>query len=266
MSHGSPEGAGRGGFTLLEITITIAILGVIMTIVYGVFAQTLSAKARTEEVSDEFTSARSALGRITQDLSNARVTGGSGTPAASGTPGTAQAQPTPTPASSKAFLPQLGLFLGRPRSEQRMPVDDLAFTATIRRPTAITYGATDSGIVHYFLARLPETESLGLFREAIYSLSGEAFDPDEPNPAYTTLVLPNVIGLQFRFFDGKEWGGEWDSTNSRDFAAAPFAVEVTLTASNPRGEAETYQTAVDLPLLTKNRAPEPAAASAGATR
>jgi hypothetical protein len=148
------------------------------------------------------------------------------------------------------------MFLGRPRTEQRVAIDDLAFTTTIRRPTAITYGATDSGIVHYFLAALSdETPLLGLFREAIYSLSGESFDPDKPNPASTTLVLPNVVGLEFRYFDGRDWVAEWDSSQPRSFAPAPFAVQVTLTTSNERGQTESYRTAVDLPMLSRNRPP-----------
>lgn len=252
------------GFTLLEITITLAILGVVMTLVYGVFTQTITAKNHTEEVGEQFTSARSALARITQDLLNARQGAAAALPAgqrnANDPPAQPQSRPvaTPTPSNSRVYLPQLGLFLGRARSEHRVPLDDLAFSATVRRPTALTYGATDVGIVHYFLAPISDDarDRLGLFRETVFSLSGEGFDPDRPNAATTTLVLPDVVALDFRFFNGKEWGEEWDSTNPRDFAVAPLAVEIELAVASPGATPETYRTAVDLPMLLKNRATE----------
>src|SRR5262245_66664730 len=62
------------GFTLLEITVTLAILGVVLSIVYGVFAQTIAAKELAERRGDESAGARSALTRMTQDLQNARAT------------------------------------------------------------------------------------------------------------------------------------------------------------------------------------------------
>ncbi len=251
-----------GGFTLLEISITLAILGVVMTLVYGVFSQTIAGKAHTEEVGEEFTSARAALARISQDLSSARENGGGGaTPkkddgeSVQSPPG--RAMPTPTPAGSKTFLPQFGLFIGRPRTEHRMPLDDVAFTATVRRPSAVTYAAADSGIVHYFVAPLSDqTDDLGLFREVIYGLTGQQLDLDRPDLGSTTLVLPNVVGLEFHYYDGKSWGTEWDSTNARNFAPSPFAVEVGLAVRNAGGDVETYRTAVDLPLRTANRTPE----------
>ena len=45
--------AKRSGFTLLEITITLAILGVVMSIVFGVFAQTIAGKEHAESRAEE---------------------------------------------------------------------------------------------------------------------------------------------------------------------------------------------------------------------
>ncbi|HUE38679.1 MAG TPA: prepilin-type N-terminal cleavage/methylation domain-containing protein [Candidatus Binatia bacterium] len=41
------------GFTLLEITVTLAILGVVFSIVYGVFSQTVAGKELAERRGDE---------------------------------------------------------------------------------------------------------------------------------------------------------------------------------------------------------------------
>jgi hypothetical protein len=158
------------------------------------------------------------------------------------------------------YVPDRGLFLGRVRVENGVPLDDVAFTTWLRRPTAITFAATDFGIVHYFVAPLaPESERLGLYRETIYALAGDSFDPDQANPANSTLVLAGVSGFDLRFFDGRDWIQEWDSIDARKFAPAPLAVEVTLGVTNAQGETETYETAIDIPLMRYLQGPRFAA-------
>ena len=192
------------GFTLLEITITLAILGVVLTIIYGVFAQTIAAKELAERRADDDAGARSALTRMTQDLQNARAT-------LSVVPGQSQAPapgatPAPRAAGSPKALPDRALFLGRVRTDGGVPIDDVAFTTIVRRPAAAAFAGADLGIVHYFIAQLsPQSPILGLYRETTFSLSGEEFDPDKANPASSVLILPGVSGLDYRYFDGKDW-------------------------------------------------------------
>jgi len=233
------------GFTLLEITVTLAILGVIMTIVFGVFAQTMAGKEHAEQRGEELAAARAALARITADLGNVRIPGAARRMTA------AAPRPTPTPIGDAGLIrPETGLFLGRIRTDHRVAVDDLAFSALLRRPTAITYAASDLGIVHYFVDTSSEDPTQrGLYREAIYSLASESFDPDKPNLGATMLMLPGVVGLDLRYFDGTQWVDGWDSTDTQNFGPAPFAVQIHLTVMNERGEAETYQTAIDLPTM-----------------
>jgi general secretion pathway protein J len=242
------------GFTLLEIMVTLAILGIVLSIVYGVFSQTIAGKELAERRADETSNARAALGRIALDLQSARpqtvATPAPPTPPAGTTP-------SPTPPGPTTYVPDRGLFLGRVRTESGVPLDDVAFTTWLRRPTAITFGATDFGIVHYFVARVePESERLGLYRETIYSLAGDSFDPDKPNLANSTLIIAGVSGFDLRFFDGQDWVQEWDSTDSRNFAPAPLAVEVTLGVTNEQGENETYETAIDVPLVRYLKGPQ----------
>ena len=243
------------GFTLLEIVITLGILGIVIVVIYGVFARTLAAKEHTESRAEEFSSARAALNRIVADLQTAQVNpAGASEPASAATPGAPPSAPTPspTPASgnSQLFPADQQLFLARARSQGGVALDDLAFSAFLRRPTAITFSAVDLGIVHYFVDALaPDSPRLGLYREALYSLSGDALDPDKPNPASSVLLVEDVAGFELRFFDGKDWGPEWNSTDTRNFAAAPRAVQMALTIAK-EGSVEAYQTAIDLPMAS----------------
>ncbi|MBI2962523.1 MAG: prepilin-type N-terminal cleavage/methylation domain-containing protein [Deltaproteobacteria bacterium] len=249
------------GFTLLEITVTLAILGLVLSIVYGVFARALSSKDLAEGRADRAAAVRSALASMTRDLTLARPRGGVGSAPAPAA-GSSRA-PTPPPRTA-LFPPRQGLFLGRLRAAGDAALHDLAFSAFLRRPTAITFGATDLGVVHYFVSPLGEdADRLGLYREALFSLTGDAFDPDEAHVESTTLVLPDVLGLDLRFFDGRDWGPEWDSTDPRRFAPAPLAVEITLTVGDERGRPATYRTAIDLPMAAP-AAPRLAAPPGGA--
>ena len=238
---------GRRGFTLLEITVTLGILSVVLAIVYGVFSQTIGGKELAERRAEEAAGARGALARIARDLESAR-------PITSTNPAAPQAAaagpaPTPRPTGGSMLLPHRGLFPGRVRTEGGATLGDLAFTTFLRRPTATTFTASDLGIVHYFVAAHgPQSGALALYRETVLSLTGDGFDPDNANPAASTMILAGVDSLDFRFFDGTDWVEAWDSADSRNFAPAPLAVEITLSLVDEDGNSERYVTAVDVPM------------------
>jgi general secretion pathway protein J len=235
------------GFTLLEITVTLAILGIVLSIVYGVFSQTVAGKELAERRADDASNARAALARIAYDLQSARPQILRTEAPAAPPPGST---PTPTPSGPATYVPDRGLFLGRVRTENGVPLDDVAFTTWLRRPTAVTFSAIDFGIVHYFVARMaPKSEQLGLYRQTLFSLAGDSFDPEKADPGNATLVLAGANLFDLRYFDGRDWIEEWDSTDQRKFGPAPLAVEVTLGVTNEQGETENYQTAIDIPLM-----------------
>lgn len=223
------------GFTLLEITITMAILGVVIAIVYGVFARTLATKEYVETQADEGALARALVTRITRDLRSVA-------------PKVSLAVPTPPRGVTRAV--QSALFVCKKHTEGGVPLDELAFTAFVPRPASLAASATDFATVHYFVLPDPaHPQRRGLYRETVYGLSGEIYDPDRPNPAGTVEIADDVVGLQFSFFDGKNWGEEWDSTDPRNFGPAPQAVQIVLQVRDDRGAVDVFHTAVDLPIV-----------------
>ena len=82
---------------------------------------------------------------------------------------------------------------------------------------------------------------------------GLSTTPDENS----VLVAPEVVGVEFRFWDGEEWVTEWDSEEMSGF---PRAIEVQLLidpdieqtrrSGNPieREEMELHRTVIDLPI------------------
>ncbi|MEA2626238.1 MAG: hypothetical protein QOD06_2283 [Candidatus Binatota bacterium] len=254
------------GFTLLEITITLAILGVVLVVVYGVFAQTLASKEHVETKVELSSTARVVLDRIIRDLEGAvgRLELRPAAVAAS----SAAPPPTPTPAAPGAAgvvppqsAPEL-LFVARDHTEGSVPFDELAFSAFVPRATGRGTAATDLATIHYFV--VPNEEhpaSRALYREAQSSLAGVAFDAERPDPGQTALLLDHIAGLRFRFFDGKEWVEEWDSNDGRRYAKMPLGVEITLLVWSDDEQVESYHTAVDLPMAAElGRGPQVARA------
>jgi hypothetical protein len=47
---------------------------------------------------------------------------------------------------------------------------------------------------------------------------------------YEELLAPEVVALEFRYFDGAELLDEWDSTAAKNL---PLAVEISLAVANP---------------------------------
>jgi hypothetical protein len=70
------------------------------------------------------------------------------------------------------------------------------------------------------------------------------------------VILEGVTELDFRFFDGTDWLLNWDSSDSRKFAAAPLAVEIALSTLDQRGDAQRYVTSVDLPMSRSLKNPQ----------
>ena len=242
----------RAGFTLLEITVAIAVFGVLAAAAYGVFARVLDSKQRVEARADEAAVARTTLGRIVRDIRAATLRstarprtpgGGVSAPVTAAAP--AGTSPTPVAGSATAATPG---FVSIDHTEGQVPFDEVAFTAIVRRPLSLAATASDMAIVHYFLR--PEERRLGrfiLYRESLSLLSGESFDIASPNPEWTAAIVGGVAGLRFRFFDGTEWIEEWSSVAGPHVGRAPLAVEMSLALEGSDGVVETYRTAVDLP-------------------
>ncbi|MGH7859927.1 MAG: type II secretion system protein GspJ, partial [Candidatus Binatia bacterium] len=220
--------------------ISIAILAVVIAVVYGVFARTLSAKEYAESRSAEGATARAILNRVIRDLQAVTARSSSRLP-----------QPTPSPDRDRA-LPQAVqqiLFLSANHVESGVPFDDLAFSAIVRRPSAGPLSSSDLAVVRYFVEQDPANpRRRALFRETIFSLSGQVFDLENPDPSSTVRLLDGIAGLDFRFFNGREWIQEWDSGDPRSYGPVPHAVEVALALWDAEGEAQVFRTAVDLPI------------------
>lgn len=238
------------GFTLLEVAVTVGVLGIVVMVAYGVFARVLEAKQITEARAEESAEARTFLGRLTSELRTASLgSRGRGTPGASG--GRPIGAPSVTPRTAEGA--PVG-FVSVDRTSASTPQDEIAFSTVVRRPVSLAARASDLGVVHYFLR--PEgnrRDRSVLYRESVPSLSEESIDLASPSPEASHAMLRGVAGLRFQFFDGEEWLEEWNSNEGRLLGRLPLGVRIWIAIEGPDGEVVSWHTAVDLPAARRTQ-------------
>lgn len=70
-------------------------------------------------------------------------------------------------------------------------------------------------------------------------------DPD-PEPGDWQLISPDVVGLDYEWFDGTDWLPDWDSVARGDENPLPLAARIVMTVERQDGAQETLETAVTL--------------------
>lgn len=206
------------GFTLLEVLVASAILSLVLAAVYGVFSQTLSSKRFVEDRAERARAARIALLRIGEDLQSA----------------------LPPTASYLRFV-------GETRLSREYPEDTLSFTTLTRTASTNRVPEGDLNTIGYALEPDPtDITQKQLVRRVRFSLATESRSAEETAP-----LLPQVRGLRFRFFNGRNWQQDWKPENTQE--GLPQALEATVYVADRRGEVAQFATVFTLPLASKKR-------------
>ena len=241
----------RRGFTLIEVLVATAILGIILTTVYGVVARTLQTKNRAEARADLYAAGREAILKMAYEV-------------------------------EAALPPTRGTvwFWGVP-GEGRVPTDAVQFMTVIRRQYSAIQNRGGRAKVSYSLDPMPNVPNLFALRrqEELLrpDLSGEAAadgtdtgtagsTADEagapaPPPVIAAHLLDRVAGLRVRYLDPStgSWTESWDTegeVRAGDAAPTlPAAVEMVLFLADEDGGVHDFGTIVDLPLANLQPTP-----------
>lgn len=211
----------KRGFTLFEILITLSILGVVLSIIYLTFNQSMLVMAAMEERAETVEKGRLILERMSRELRNTFIS-------------------TTAPAAHPF---RFGL-IGQPHQEKELYRDRLDFTA-LAPPGGDSWENT--GYIQeigYFLDYAPGSEGLTLFRR-----QDEAKDGDILRGGIIQPLCPKVQELSFLFFD--QAGGkhkEWNSLEGARKGSLPARVEIKLVIEDGQGKNQVFQTQVFLPL------------------
>jgi general secretion pathway protein J len=234
----------RRGFTLLEILIATAILGIVMATIYGVLARALAAKNHSEERAELYAAGREVVLKIADELEGALP---------------------PSPRGNIGFIGVAG--------SGQVPADAVQFALVVRRPAGLTQARSGRALVSYSLDPMNDASNLFALRrqeemltesppeESSESADAEPADAAPAPAAIAAWIIDRVVGLRFRYLDPQtgDFVDSWDTTAERAPNEPPIglpgAVEVTLFLADNNGGVHDFGTIVDLPLA--NLSPTP---------
>lgn len=210
------------GMTLLEIMVSIAILGMVAVLIYGAF-DSLSRGKKGEGMRAERTrQGRDALARMVRDLSGAYLS--------------FHNPPNQTLQVRRTqFVGESGAF------------DRLDFTAFAHRRYEKDAKESDQSEIGYFVVKDPDVDGkMDLVRR-------EQSPPDMETKrgGVVNVIAENVASFDLRYLDATtgQWLETWDSLqNLNQPNRLPFEVRITLVLKGPLDTELTYMTKTQLPI------------------
>jgi prepilin-type N-terminal cleavage/methylation domain-containing protein len=199
--------AASGAFTLLELVVATVIFTIVLAAAYSLFDSARSVTSRAEFRAQLFQSARAALQAVEDDLRGAVL---------------------PAPHVND---PTEMAFIGTDGGSEKEPLDKIEFIS-INRHTAAKYDVNATTDVvrgidmtksTIWIEQDTKKKAHGLVRERPLELA----PPSGPVHRDEDIVeiAPEVVYLNFRYFDGSDWLTSWDSAQTRKL---PKAIEVTV--------------------------------------
>ena len=211
----------RRGFTLFEVLITLSILGVVLSLLYFTFHQSMMVMAETDDRAEVVRQGRLILERMAFDLK--------------GSVAVLQAE------GSTAY--RIGL-VGRSTKEGNDFLDRLDFTGLTPPSTASIEGGWGFTELGYSLDHSPGKKGFTLFRR-----QDNAGDRDLLRGGRSLAICDRVRSLGFSYFDrlGKRLK-EWNSLEGERRNQLPSRVEIYLRMEDSRGQGHDFRTQVYLPM------------------
>ena len=201
------------GFTLIEILVAIAISAVIFTLIYGSFATSFAVSDQIMEEREFYRTVRLTLARMINEFETAYWNRDE-----EGT-----------------------LFMGSRFEGNGYSRDSVRFTSLSHYRRGGEVRESDLNRIRYYLEEEDDRSTLLLFHEEevnLFSLT--------PKTQQVFELGEKFKGLQFRYYDGKEWLENWDSTINQGL---PKAIEIKLFLEDAQGRERLFSTKTTLGLV-----------------
>jgi general secretion pathway protein J len=214
----------EGGLTLLEVLVSIAILAMIATLIYGAFDSLSRGKRAEAKRGDRARQARNAIDRMVRELAGAYVS---------------MHQPHNVALQTRATG-----IVGRNGN----PFDRIDFSAFAHRRLERESKESDQAEIGYFVAADPEVDGkMDLVRREQVPM-----DMDLLRGGVVNVLCENVESFDLRYLDPATgmWVEAWDTTSvTAQLNRIPLAIRVTLVLKDvPSGVPSTYTTKIMLPI------------------
>ncbi len=199
--------ARQRGMTLIEIMISLAIIGMMMTMAWTTISSASRARVNFVALEERNHEIRVAMARMVQDLQSAYLSSNEDT----------------------AFDNRRTMFIGKS--------EELRFSSFGHVTLWADANESDQTIIAYYLD--DDREAPG--QEALYrkELRRPSNEPWEGEPGEHDILLRGVEKLELQYWDWKDkkWQETWDSTKQdAESKRLPTRVRIELTYKNPRGD------------------------------
>ncbi|MBN1282439.1 MAG: prepilin-type N-terminal cleavage/methylation domain-containing protein [Proteobacteria bacterium] len=205
------------GFTLLEVMVSVALMGVIMTLIWTSSSQSFRSKERIEARDDVFHAAQVAMRKISDDVAAAFLTKRTTISAAAGGGETATRSPYKT------------FFIGEDRGEQ----DSMRFTSLSHVRLMKNSKQSDQTKIAYEV--LPDEEVAGRYN--VVRREQPWLDDTDEVQGTAFRLLEGVLSFNVEYYDirKKEWGKEWNTDKLDWSEKLPLAVRISVVFPDPDG-------------------------------
>jgi general secretion pathway protein J len=215
----------QAGFTLLEILLALAIMGMLTVTLASTFSQSSRIKRNVEAAQDRTHSARVALMRMTREIEMAFLSA----------------------SENMAIQERRTMFV----ATSRPAVDDIMFSWFGRQRLRMDAAEADTSMVRYYAApdpndplvtNLMRRESKRLEQKSPETLMGEAY-----------ILCPAVVSVKFSFYDfrSKNWREDWTTIGSDGRQYLPTHVRIWLTIYDEKGREVVFSSAARIQMTER---------------
>ncbi|MBX7191216.1 MAG: prepilin-type N-terminal cleavage/methylation domain-containing protein [Sandaracinaceae bacterium] len=214
-----------GGFTLVEALVAIAVFGIVATIVFGGFSQTMRNRRFVEAQSDRAHVVRVAMERMVREISSAFVS--------------VHVNPNPQ------LITMRSGFHGRREGAGAR----LDFTSFSHRRLYRDAHESDQNEVGYFVADYRDED--GHTHTALVRREQNRIDEDFERGGQNAILVEDVREFELSFLDplSLEWRDSWDASGS-EMNRLPVQVKIRLVVPQTQNERhdEVYTTRAMVPI------------------
>jgi general secretion pathway protein J len=211
------------GLTLIEVLVSLAVMALIASVLYGAFDGMARSRSGIERISDRYHEGRTALSRISRELQGAFIS-------------------LHVPLEPN-LLTQKTLLVGT----NERPADRLDFTSFGHVRVGAGTHESDQCEISYFGSRNPNG-GLDLVRR-----ESKTIDIDPQHGGVVQVLAEDIESFDLQYLDGisGEWLTDWDTMNlNGEVLRLPQQVRVELVLRRDGGAPIPFVTKVPIPLQT----------------
>jgi len=206
----------KNGMTLLEVIVSVSIVAVMASLVYGSARRQMEARDLASRIEERYSMVRISMSRMTREISMAFLSNHISTDKRTQT-----------------------IFKGVSES----PINRLTFSSFSHQRLKSDVHESDQNVITYYGKQDKENSSLmNLMRYEKKIIDDKPEDYGEGE-----VLARGIVGLKFRYYDEekKEWVDSWDTMGIERGNKLPRYVEITLTIMDENGK--------EIPFVSKTK-------------